>query len=54
MRSFEKRSKRKEKGDEEETGVVCHYSKRLRDHPDAEAAAPAKAKKSKEEVQPVA
>jgi hypothetical protein len=34
--------------------VACHYSKRLRDNPDAEAAAPAKAKKSKEEAQPVA
>ena len=52
--SDEKVSKRKKKGDEEETGVACHYSKRLRDNPDAEAAAPAKAKKSKEEAQPVA
>jgi DNA topoisomerase-1 len=53
--SDEKTSKRKKKGDEEETGVTCHYSKRLRDNPEAEAPAPAKPKRVKEEAaQPVA
>jgi DNA topoisomerase I len=51
----EKASKRKKKGDEEETGVACHYSKRLRDAPEAEAPVAARAKKTTEEAaQPVA
>src|SRR5882757_555593 len=37
--SDEKTSKRKKKGAEEETGVTCTYSKRLRDAPEAEAPA---------------
>jgi DNA topoisomerase-1 len=51
----EKGSKRKKKV-EEETGVTCHYSKRLRDAPAAEApAAAAPSKRVKEETaQPVA
>jgi len=49
----EKASKRKKKGDEEDTGVACHYSKRLRDAPEAEAPA-ARSKKATEEAQPVA
>jgi DNA topoisomerase-1 len=53
----EKTSKRKKKV-EEETGVTCHYSKRLRDAPAAEAPAaaePSKRVRAKEEAaQPVA
>jgi DNA topoisomerase I len=50
----EKASKRKKKV-EEDTGTTCHYSKRLRDAPEAEAPAAVRPMKTTEEaVQPVA
>jgi DNA topoisomerase-1 len=50
----DKGSKRKKKV-EEETGVTCHYSKRLRDAPAAETPVPSKQKRTTEEAaQPVA
>jgi DNA topoisomerase-1 len=50
----DKAGKRKKKV-EEDTGVTCHYSKRLRDAPAAEVPVAPKAKRTTEEAaQPVA
>jgi DNA topoisomerase-1 len=52
--SDEKGSKRKKKAAEEETGVTCHYSKRLRDAPAEETPAARPRKTTEDAAQPVA